>query len=74
MSAKKIEIDFEACSGCKTCMNACFVDVIRWDKEEKKPIVAYPEDCVWCYACEIACPEQCIEVVPEIKAHIEIAI
>ena len=74
MSAVKIGIDMEACSSCKTCMKACFVDVIRWEDKEKKPVVAYPEDCVWCFACEIACPEQCIEVIPEIKAPREIAI
>jgi NAD-dependent dihydropyrimidine dehydrogenase PreA subunit len=49
-------------------MKACFVDVIRWDEGQKTPIVAYPEDCVWCFACEIACPEQCIEVVPKMDA------
>ena len=38
MSAVKIEIDMETCNSCKTCMHACFVDVIRWNKEEKKPI------------------------------------
>ena len=65
---KEIKIDFETCKGCKTCMNACFVDVIRWDDAKKKPVIAYPEDCVWCLACEAACPEQCIEVIPVIPA------
>jgi len=49
-------------------MKACFVDVIRWDDTNKRPVVAYPEDCVWCLACECACPEQVIEVVPNIPA------
>ena len=65
---KEIKIDLETCKGCKSCMNACFVDVIRWDEDDKKPIVAYPEDCVWCLACELTCPEQCIEVIPNIPA------
>ena len=65
---KEIKIDWDTCKGCKSCMNACFVDVIRWDEDDAKPIVAYPEDCVWCLACEQACPEQCIEVVPNIPA------
>ena len=68
MSAK-IEIDKEKCKGCKTCYRACFVDVYRWDEKEKKPIPAYPEDCVWCYWCELACPEQCIEVIPHMPGQ-----
>jgi NAD-dependent dihydropyrimidine dehydrogenase PreA subunit len=65
---KKIDIDLEKCKGCKTCVNACFADVLRWNEADKKPVVAYPEDCVWCLACEAACPAQCIEVVPNIPA------
>jgi adenylylsulfate reductase subunit B len=64
----EITIDREECNGCKACMNACFVDVIRWDEAAKRPVVAYPEDCVWCLACEFACPKQIIEVVPVIPA------
>ena len=63
---KKIEIDLDKCKKCKTCVNACFVDVLRWNETEKTPVVAYPEDCVWCLACEVACPAQCIEVIPDI--------
>jgi NAD-dependent dihydropyrimidine dehydrogenase PreA subunit len=59
----EIRIDFDACSGCKTCYNACFVDVFRWDRAAKRPIVAYPEDCAECNMCEVSCPEECIEVV-----------
>ena len=34
-----VVIDFEACSGCKTCYLACFADVIRWDAEAKRPVI-----------------------------------
>ena len=64
----KINIDLDKCKGCKMCMNACFADVIRWNDAAKKPVAAYPEDCVWCLACEAACPVQCIEVIPNIPA------
>ncbi len=68
MSAK-IEINEEACKGCKTCVHACFVDVMRWDEAKKKPIVAYQEDCVWCFTCEINCPVQCINVKPYVTGQ-----
>jgi NAD-dependent dihydropyrimidine dehydrogenase PreA subunit len=65
---KEIKVDRDNCQGCKSCMNACFLDVIRWDEENNQPVIAYPEDCVWCLACELACPENCIDVVPNIPA------
>ena len=58
-----IKIDMDACSGCKVCFKACFVDVFRWDPVNDRPIVAYQEDCVECAKCEVECPEKCIEVV-----------
>ena len=70
MNGVKIEIDLDKCTGCKMCFNACFVDVIRWDDNEEKPIVAYPEDCAWCLSCEILCPVQCIEVIPPIPGRL----
>jgi NAD-dependent dihydropyrimidine dehydrogenase PreA subunit len=65
-----VKIDRDLCNGCKTCVDACFVDVIRWDDKAERPIAAYPEDCVWCLACEDACPVQCIEVVPTIPGRL----
>ena len=64
-----VKIDLDMCSSCKTCVKACFVDVIRWDDGEEEPIVAYPEDCVHCNACELACPDKCIEVIPDWDMH-----
>ena len=62
-----IQIDKNACSGCKNCYKACPYDVIRWDEEQSQPIVAYPEDCVRCNACELVCccPTHCIKVIPD---------
>ncbi|MBN1105934.1 MAG: ferredoxin family protein [Deltaproteobacteria bacterium] len=64
-----VMMDLALCKGCRKCVDACFVDVIRWDDRQKKPRVAYPEDCVACNACEIACPEACIQVVPTLPGR-----
>jgi NAD-dependent dihydropyrimidine dehydrogenase PreA subunit len=63
-----IKIDLEKCDGCKTCVNACWVNVLKWDRAGKKPVVAYPEDCVHCNSCELACKTECIEVVPDFSS------
>ena len=60
----QIKIDYDKCNGCKQCYKACYVDVIRWDEENKRPLVAYPEECATCSWCELTCPEQAIVVIP----------
>jgi NAD-dependent dihydropyrimidine dehydrogenase PreA subunit len=57
-----VVVDFDACTGCKTCYLACFADVIRWDTEAKRPVIAYPEDCVHCNLCELNCKDEAISV------------
>lgn len=59
-----IQIDDDKCNGCKLCYKACYVDVIRWDADKKRPVVAYPEECATCSWCELSCPEQAIRVIP----------
>lgn len=59
-------IDERLCTGCGICADDCPMDVIRMDQERKKATVAYPHDCMVCYLCEIACPEEAIEVSPEV--------
>ena len=63
MSAN-IEINLEECTGCMTCVDTCFVDVLRWNDSEDTPMVAYERDCVWCFTCEINCPAECIDIKP----------
>ncbi|MDR0851904.1 MAG: 4Fe-4S dicluster domain-containing protein [Clostridiales Family XIII bacterium] len=55
------------CTGCKLCYKACWLDVIRWDAEKKRPIAAYPEDCVDCNFCEVCCPTKAIHVNIDFK-------
>lgn len=58
----KIIVDNEKCTGCKICYRACWLDVIRWKEDEKRPEGKYPEDCIACNFCEISCPEEAIKV------------
>jgi NAD-dependent dihydropyrimidine dehydrogenase PreA subunit len=63
-----ISVDLEKCDGCRSCVKACFVNVLRWDNSAKKPVVAYAEDCVHCNLCEVNCPRECIAVTPDFAA------
>jgi NAD-dependent dihydropyrimidine dehydrogenase PreA subunit len=63
-----IKIDADLCDGCMTCYDCCFVDVFRWNDQADRPIAAYPEDCVECNKCELSCPQNAIEVVPDFAA------
>lgn len=62
MANHRISIDESKCIACRICYKACFVDVIRWNEETNKPVVAYSEDCVHCTYCEALCPKECIKV------------
>lgn len=56
------KIDQEICTGCGICFGICPQDVIRMDKKTKKAKIKYPEDCVACWACEVFCPVEAIQV------------
>ncbi|MFC2056775.1 ferredoxin family protein [Chloroflexota bacterium] len=58
------KIDIYKCNGCKTCVDACPADVIRFDENKGVPYIAYPEDCDFCFLCEDTCPLNCIYVHP----------
>lgn len=55
-------IDYALCVGCGMCKNFCSVDVIRFDKETKRPVIAYLKDCMLCGLCEERCPVHAITV------------
>ena len=57
-------LDTQDCSGCGICAEVCPADVIRMDHEMGVAAIAYPEDCIVCFRCELRCPTGCIEVGP----------
>lgn len=65
----KIKFDETKCVGCKMCYKACFVDVIRWDDEKKKPVFKYVEDCEHCFVCQSVCKKEAIEVCPDFTSE-----
>ncbi|KKM09810.1 hypothetical protein SY88_16570 [Clostridiales bacterium PH28_bin88] len=57
------KIDYQRCNGCLQCWDTCPMDVIR--VLGKTVYLAYPEDCMCCYLCELACPNDAIYVSPK---------
>jgi NAD-dependent dihydropyrimidine dehydrogenase PreA subunit len=54
-----VEIDPDVCTGCNTCVDVCFMDILVANEEEKKPpIVAYPEECWFDGCCVELCPQR----------------
>jgi NAD-dependent dihydropyrimidine dehydrogenase PreA subunit len=57
-------IDPGLCNGCGICVSSCPADVIRMDKESKKAVVKYPQDCIVCCWCLAECPQKAILFSP----------
>ena len=60
----RIEFDPDRCVGCQLCYKSCFVDVIRWDAESRRPVFKYMSDCEHCFYCEALCKQNAIHVIP----------
>lgn len=65
-----IIVNRELCNGCKVCFKACFIDIIKWDEKAKKPVIAYPDECVHCMYCELNCSQRAIKVSPDYQAYL----
>jgi NAD-dependent dihydropyrimidine dehydrogenase PreA subunit len=51
-------VDLGKCRGAGACAEVCPVNVI--DIVKGKAVVARPDDCTECRACEVACPNSAI--------------
>lgn len=54
-------INHQKCTGCKTCVTVCPMDVFGYQpKDRKVPLVQFPEECWHCNACVIDCPAKAV--------------
>ncbi len=56
---EKAVLDEKKCNGCKKCVESCYFNAIKWNKEKNQPV--FDEfSCEGCGTCEIVCPENAI--------------
>ena len=53
-------IDKEKCIRCGLCVDICPEDILVMEDDVVK--VRNPEECCWCDACEMDCPEGAVRV------------
>ncbi len=52
-----VKLVSDLCKGCMSCMQACLLGAISWDKERNLPVI-----CIYCGICAKYCPYQVIEL------------
>jgi NAD-dependent dihydropyrimidine dehydrogenase PreA subunit len=59
-------INEDKCTGCGICVDRCPLDTLRLKEtsEGSKAYIAYPDDCMTCFECEVECPSHAISVHP----------
>ena len=65
MKLVKIEIEYDICTGCGTCVDTCPVGVFVIDESVVKVKIVALEECIDCKACEVQCSQECIEIISE---------
>lgn len=66
-------VKIEGCNGCGECVDACPVDVIRFDKQQKIAVIKYAQDCQVCNLCVIYCKQGAITLTNEKSANVMVS-
>ena len=56
----EIKIDYDRCTGCEKCVEACTFGVLEW--LDDRPIIVNPSNCSACLECKLSCPANAISV------------
>ncbi len=65
-----VAVDFDICIADGACIDVCPVNVYEWvetpghPKSDKKADPVREQDCIFCLACEAACPVKAIKITP----------
>jgi NAD-dependent dihydropyrimidine dehydrogenase PreA subunit len=57
-----LNVSAVVCVGCGVCIDSCPTDVIDYDGETQKAVVAHLGDCQSCFLCVFDCPVDAITI------------
>lgn len=55
----------ESCIGCKNCVKVCPMDVMWFNPDANKSVIAYPQQCITCGQCWFNCPTDSLSIQSE---------
>ena len=64
-----IDLDEARCEGCGTCYDVCRFDAVLPPVDGRVVYTVDPIACEGCAACVYQCPEEAIEMVPQLAGH-----
>ena len=70
-TGKIAKFNINKCISCKKCIDSCFFDAIKWNKENNKPFLK-DFGCEGCEVCKLVCPSGAIEMKRVYNAKIGI--
>ena len=64
-------IDGKLCNLCGICYDVCPQDVFAFERERgQAPAVSYPQECWYCGACVVDCPQMAVSLTLPLPLHI----